>query len=71
MKAIHAIYEESVFRPLEKIELPERWEVEFEPRPVESAKDQNGSLDAIYDVLAERSSSGEHDIAERHNEHQP
>jgi predicted DNA-binding antitoxin AbrB/MazE fold protein len=71
MKMIHAVYEEGVFRPLEKVELPERTEVEFEPRPVESAKDQNGSLNAIYDVLAERYTSGERDVAARHNEHQP
>ena len=71
MKTIHAVYEEGVFRPLEKVELPERTEVEFEPRPIESAKDQNGSLDAIYEILSRRYDTGESDIAERHNEHQP
>ena len=70
MKTIHAVYEKGVFRPLEKVELPERTEVEFEPRPIESsAKDQN--LSAIYAVLSERYESGERDVAERHNEHQP
>jgi len=71
MKTIHAVYEDGVFRPLEKVELPERTEVEFEPRPVQSSREQHGGLDAIYDVLAERYASGEHDVAARHNEHQP
>ena len=32
MKTIHAVYESGVFRPLEAVELPERTEVEFEPK---------------------------------------
>jgi predicted DNA-binding antitoxin AbrB/MazE fold protein len=71
MKTIRAVYEKGVFRPLEKVELPERTEVEFEPRPIQTAKEQNGSLDAIYAVLAERYTSDEQDVAARHNEHQP
>ena len=63
--------EKGVFRPLESVELPERTEVEFEPRPIRPTKDRNGGLDGIYDVLSERYTSGEHDVAERHNEHQP
>ena len=38
MKTIHAVYESGVFRPLETVELPERTEVEFEPRPVAQRK---------------------------------
>jgi predicted DNA-binding antitoxin AbrB/MazE fold protein len=71
MKTIHAVYESGVFRPLEAVELPERTEVEFEPRPVEQPKDRNGRLDGIYAILGERYQSGEHDVAARHNEHQP
>jgi predicted DNA-binding antitoxin AbrB/MazE fold protein len=71
MKTIHAVYESGVFRPLEMVELPERTEVEFEPRPVAQPKDCNGTLDDIYAVLGERYQSGEHDVAARHNEHQP
>jgi predicted DNA-binding antitoxin AbrB/MazE fold protein len=67
MKTIHAVYENGVFRPLEKVELPERTEVEFEPRPVAQTEDQNGRLDGIYAILGERFQSGEHNVAARHN----
>ena len=71
MKTVHAVFEKGVFRPLESVELPERCEVEFEPRPIAASPPANGSLDAVYAVLSERYESGEHDVAERHNEHQP
>ena len=69
MKAIHAIYERGVFRPLEAVDLPEATEVVFEPRralaPSPAAKQR------VLAVLAQRFDSGESDVAERHNEHQP
>jgi predicted DNA-binding antitoxin AbrB/MazE fold protein len=71
MKTIHAVYERGVFGPLETVELPERTEVEFEPRPVTRPQDRNGRLDGIYAILGERYQSGEHDVAARHDEHQP
>jgi predicted DNA-binding antitoxin AbrB/MazE fold protein len=71
MKTIHAVYESGVFRPLERVDLPERTEVEFEPRPVAQLADQNSHLEGIYAVLCERYESGEHDVAARHHEHQP
>ncbi|MGO8765220.1 MAG: antitoxin family protein [Limisphaerales bacterium] len=71
MKTIHAVYESGVFRPLESVELPEQTEVEFEPRPVTRDEPHNGHLDGIYDILAERYESGEHNVAASHNEHQP
>ena len=71
MKTIHAVYEEGVFRPLEKVELPERTEVEFEPKVVGNGQTKPGSMDAIYEILSRSYETGEPDIAERHNEHQP
>ena len=71
MKTIHAVFESGVFRPLEKVELPELTEVEFEPRPVLPSEDRNKALDGIYAILGERYQSGEHDVAARHDEHQP
>jgi predicted DNA-binding antitoxin AbrB/MazE fold protein len=68
VKTIHAVYERGVFRPLETVELPERTEVEFEPRPVAQPEDHKGRLDAVYAILGERYQSGEHDVAARHNE---
>ena len=31
-KTIHAVFENGVFRPVETVDLPEKAEVEFEPR---------------------------------------
>ncbi|HEY3762313.1 MAG TPA: antitoxin family protein [Verrucomicrobiae bacterium] len=71
MKTIHAVYERGVFRPLETVELADRTEVEFEPRPVAQHENGNSGLDGIYAILSERYQSGESDVAARHNEHQP
>jgi predicted DNA-binding antitoxin AbrB/MazE fold protein len=69
-QTIHAVYENEVFRPTEKVDLPDPCEVEVEVRQVnvESAKP---TLDDVYVILSKRFNSGEHDMAARHNEHQP
>ncbi len=77
MSTIRAIYENGVFRPTGPIDLPEGTEVEIEARPVEespSSVPEDGAddgLDAVYEILSRRYRSGRHDLAERHNEHQP
>ena len=71
MKTIHAVFQSGVFRPLGTVELPELTEVEFEPRPVAHPAARTNHLDSIYAILGERYASGEHDVAARHNEHQP
>ena len=68
--AFHAIYENGVFRPMQPVDLPDRCEVEVEIRTVK-AEQQIPSLDDVYAILGRRYSSGEHDVAARHNEHQP
>ncbi|MGI8982583.1 MAG: antitoxin family protein [Pirellulaceae bacterium] len=68
MKTIHAIYKNGVFQPLDEVELPDDCQVEFEPRPVVSPQQD---MSDIYRLLSERYSSGERDVAARHNEHQP
>lgn len=80
MKAIHAVYENGVFRPTEPVDLPDGCEVTFEPK-VEAAGQprptdpQFAHLSPgqarIYAILSERYDSGQTDLAERHNEHQP
>ena len=70
MKTTHAVCESGVFRPLETVELPERTEVEIEPRPIAKTEALTGGLDGIYAILGERFQSGEYDVAKRHNEHQ-
>ena len=57
-----------MFRPTEPVNLPEKAEVEV-LLPIRSADDK--ALDAIYRIMGESYSSGESDVAERHNEHQP
>ena len=67
---IRAIYEKGVFRPTEKVEFPERCEVEIDVRPVRDTT-KMPTLDDVYEILGRRHASGEHNLAERHNEHQP
>ena len=67
---IHAVYENGVFRPIEKVDLPNRCEVEVEIRQVKE-EPKVPTLDDVYTILGRRHASGEHDLAERHNEHQP
>jgi predicted DNA-binding antitoxin AbrB/MazE fold protein len=69
-QTIHAIYENGVFRPTQKVDLPDRCEVEVEVRQVQ-VEPAKPSLDEIYALLSERFDSGEHDVAARHDEHQP
>jgi predicted DNA-binding antitoxin AbrB/MazE fold protein len=71
MKTIHAVYERGVFRPLEAVELAERTEVEFEPRPVRVEANGDENLAAIYSVLSESYQTGDPEAAARHDEHQP
>jgi predicted DNA-binding antitoxin AbrB/MazE fold protein len=72
---IHAIFEHGVFRPMEKVDLPEGQEVEVQVKLVETPKAIQASLDPglaeIYSILGERYNSGHVDTAKRHNEHQP
>lgn len=59
MKTVHAIYANGVFRPKERVDLPEASEVEFEPRTVRPDEAQSEVLAAAYDFLAKRYASGE------------
>lgn len=65
---IHAVYENGVFRPTVKVDLPDSCEVEI--RRINDDADLP-TLDDVYAILGKRHASGEHDLAERHNEHQP
>lgn len=68
--AIHAIYENGVFRPVQPVDLPDRCEVEVEVRSIKT-EPQRPSLDDVYAILSERFDSGERDVAAHHDEHQP
>jgi predicted DNA-binding antitoxin AbrB/MazE fold protein len=76
MSTVHAIYENSVFRPVEPVDLPDQTPVEFEPRvlsepPQTSPHPMSEGLAQIYEILGRRYNSGYTDTAARHNEHQP
>ena len=70
MNTVHAIYENGVFRPLGQVDLPDRSEVEFEPRPVNGAAGSD-NLDRIYALLSLSFETGCPDLAARHDEYQP
>ena len=70
MKAIHAVYERGVFRPLEPVDLPETTEVLIEPCPVIPPASPAARA-RVLAALAQRFDSGESDVAARHNEHKP
>jgi len=70
MKTIQAVFENGVFRPTIPVELPENCQVEFEPRLV-GRPDDADHQERVREILSRRFNSGQHDIAERHNEHQP
>jgi len=65
-KTVHAVFENGVFRPTEKVDLPDPCEVEVEVHQV-SELAKKPTLDDVYAILGRRHSSGEHDLAERHN----
>lgn len=71
MSLIHAIFENGVFRPREPVSFPNGAEVEFELRLVSSNGNGHDTLARVYDILSQRYASGDVDVAERHNEHQP
>lgn len=69
METIEAIYEHGIFRPIVPVTLPENCRVQV---ILQAENDEfKQDLDAIYAIMARRFNSGEHDVAERHNEHQP
>ncbi len=70
MKAIHAVFENGVFRPTEAVELPDHCEVEVVVTVIKSVKAAE-TLDSVYAILGQRFDSGDRDVAAKHNEHQP
>ena len=73
MGTIEAIFEDGVFRPVQPVALPENSRVQLQIVNGESAEEvkQDDDMDAIYEILDRRFSSGFTDTAARHNEHQP
>lgn len=72
---INAIFENGVFRPIDKVDIPDHSRVQIEVRQVQEGPTAQApmspGLAKIYEILGRRYSSGHTDTAERHNEHQP
>lgn len=76
MRSLHAVFENGVFRPVEKVDLPEHSEVLIDvhpsPQPAASQPDlPSAGWDAVYEILSRSYPTGEPDLAARHDEHQP
>lgn len=73
METIEAIYEHGVFRPVEPVQLAEKSRVHLQIINGEASEivEKGDGLDAIYEIMDRRYSSGYTDTAARHNEHQP
>ncbi len=68
---IQAIYENGIFRPLERLDLPDRSRVEFDLRVLNDDQADRAAQQRIYELLGQSLASGETDVSQRHNEHQP
>jgi len=69
METVRGIVDHNSIRLVTPLSLPEGCEIEFEPRIVGSTP--GGPPTELYRLLDQRFNSGRHDIAARHNEHQP
>jgi predicted DNA-binding antitoxin AbrB/MazE fold protein len=70
---IHAVYENGIFVPQDKVNLPDKTLVTFDPKPVLPFDEANAAkaMKGVIAVLDKRVASGDTDVAARHNEHQP
>ena len=69
METVRGIVDHDNIRLITPLSLPQGAEIEFEPRVVRKA-DKSPPLE-LYKLLDHRFHSGQSDLAERHNEHQP
>lgn len=70
MGTIEAIFDGGVFRPVNPVILPDKCRVQLQI--VDGASTEPADdMEAIYEILDRRYSSGFTDTAARHNEHQP
>lgn len=71
MKTIHAVYEKGVFRPKERVDLPEHCEVEVSLTVVPKPSDQVRAMKEIRATMSQTFETNQPHLAEQHNEHQP
>ena len=70
METIEAIFEGGVFRPVNPVVLPEKSRVQLHIVSEPPAANDD-DMEAIYEILDRRHSTGISDLAAHHNEHQP
>jgi len=68
---IEAVYEGGVFRPVGPVALPEQTRVVIRPVVVDESKDPQAAKQAMFASLGRSYDTGQADLAERHNDHQP
>ena len=72
---VRAIYENGVFKPTQPVNLPDKSAVEFDPKLLDSAQDDDAANEQnrkeIVEILSRRYCTGQTDTAERHNELEP
>jgi predicted DNA-binding antitoxin AbrB/MazE fold protein len=71
MTMVDAIYKNGTFHPTTPVELPEDCHVRLSVEAMEPTAERARAIDEIYRLMGLRFHSGECDVAERHNEHQP
>lgn len=71
MTMVDAIYKNGTSHPTKPEALPEDCHVRLSVKAVEPTPEQAKAADEIYRLMGLRFGSGEHDVVERHNEHQP
>jgi predicted DNA-binding antitoxin AbrB/MazE fold protein len=67
---VRAVFQNGVFLPKDPVNLPDRCEVEFEPRLTKPAA-TGDHLDRVYSILSQSFDTDQSDLAQRHDEHQP
>ena len=70
MSTIRAMFDGEVFRPSEPVGLEPNTPVTLTVERATSSLDKQNYA-SVFRVLNERYTSGDTDVAERHNEHQP
>jgi predicted DNA-binding antitoxin AbrB/MazE fold protein len=71
MTTVDAIFRKGAFEPIGLVNLPEECRVTLQVEPVEPTAQEAKAMGAVYEIMSRRFRSGRHDLAERHNEHQP
>jgi len=70
MTTVEAIYENGVFRPLNKVDLPDQTHVQLAVSRWPTM-DPNHPQAELWEVLSRRFPDNDATLAERHDEHQP